>query len=226
MDYDQIERKKVAEDIKTEVQSMDSDKEIQCSNEEMEKAPKKIIKGTRKKRNLLERGVDLLIGSSGVKAIFRDVYHDVVVPSLKDILADAFHSSVDGIIYRGESRGVYSRGYSRNTASSTKSYKKDYTSSYSSRNTSTSVRKYERHLGIEPVIFSTNREAMDVLAELNDEIKQNGFVRVADFYNITGYDDIQHVDNYFGWESVNDCTIRHTRDGWVLYMSEPVSLDY
>ena len=221
MDYDQIERKKVAEDIKAEVQSMDSDKEIQCSNEEMEKAPKKVIKGTRKKRNLLERGVDLLIGSSGVKAIFRDVYHDVVVPSLKDILADAFHSSVDGIIYRGESRG-----YSRSTPSSTKSYKKDYTSSYSSRNTSTSARKYERHRGIEPVIFSTNREAMDVLAELNDEIKQNGFVRVADFYNITGYDDIQHVDNYFGWESVNDCTIRHTRDGWVLYMSEPVSLDY
>ena len=221
MEYDQIERKKVAEDIKAEVQSMDSDKEIQCSNEEMEKAPKKVIKGTRKKRNLLERGVDLLIGSSGVKAIFRDVYHDVVVPSLKDILADAFHSSVDGIIYRGESRG-----YSRSTPSSTKSYKKDYTSSYSSRNTSTSARKYERHRGIEPVIFSTNREAMDVLAELNDEIKQNGFVRVADFYNITGYDDIQHVDNYFGWESVNDCTIRHTRDGWVLYMSEPVSLDY
>lgn len=226
MDYDQIERKKVAEGIKAEVQSMDREEEIERPNRETEKAPKRVIKGVRKKRNLLERGVDLLIGSSGVKAVFRDVYHDVVVPSLKDILADAFHSSVDGIIYRGESRGLYSRGYSRNTPSSTKSYKKDYASSYSSHNTPTSARKYERHRGIEPVIFSTNREAMDVLAELNDEIKQNGFVQVADFYNITGYDDIQHVDNYFGWESVNDCTIRHTRDGWVLYMSEPVSLDY
>lgn len=226
MDYDKIERQKVADDIKKEVQRMDSEKEAEQITSETA-TTRRVIKGTRKKRNLLERGCDLLFGSSGVKAVFRDVYHDVIIPSMRDVVADAFHSGVDGIFYRGDERSISSRYSSRsNRVPDNRTNRTNYASSYKSSSTNySSGRKYERHKGIEPVIFSSNREAMDVLAELNDEIRQNGFVRVSDFYNITGYNEIQHVDNYFGWEEVNSCTIRHTRDGWVLYMSDPISLD-
>ncbi len=228
MDYDKIERQKVADDIKKEVQRMDSDEEIERSDVEMEKNPKKVIKGKRKKRNLLERGADLLLGSSGVKSVLHSVAEDVIIPSVKDVLYESLSSGFERLIYRGDERPVSSRySSSRTKVQDTRTNRTNYASTYKSSSTSySSGRKYEKHKGIEPVIFASNREALDVLAELNDEIRQNGFVRVADFYNITGYDDIQHVDNYFGWENVNDCIIRHTRDGWVLYMSEPVSLDY
>ena len=223
-DYDQIERKNLAKEIEKEIQDMDHEVETQIADPEMEETPKKVIKGVRKKRNLLERGVDLLMGSSGIKSIIRSVADDVIVPSIKDITYEVINSTADRMIYRGDRRSYSprydNRGYRGGYAPARQ--QRDYTKSYSSTEQG---RRYERHSRIEPVVFTTNRDALDVLAELNDEIKHNGFVRVADFYNMTNYDNIQAIDNFFGWEDVRGCEIRHKRDGWYLYMTDPVSLD-
>lgn len=218
MDYDQIER--------TEINPVQDDETELYSEVEEEQPKKKVIKGTRKKRSIFERAVNVLCSTTGVKEVVTSVTEDTVVPAIKGMIAEGVKSGVDMLIY-GKYQDNFSNSYPRvretNQRSSSSrgiTTRNNYSGVYERKN------GYTRHRNmIEPVIFDTNHDAVDVLKELDDIIRKYGFARVSDFYDITGYTDIQHNDNLFGWTSVRECQVKHTRDGWVLYMSEPEDID-
>lgn len=213
MDYDQIER--------TAVNAVEEDSAEELYSEETEPKPKKVIKGKRKKRSIFERTMNVLLDTTGVKNVINTVTEDTIVPAIKGMVAEGIKSGVDMLIYGRYQDNFYSGNNSSRTQARTPSTRKtNYSGSYERKN------GYARHRNmVEPVSFESNRDAVDVLKELDDIIRQYGFARVSDFYDITGYTEIQHNDNLFGWRSVRDCTVKHTRDGWVLYMSEPEDID-
>lgn len=191
---------------------------------EQKEPPKKVIKGKVKKRSRLQRMIYVFTGSSSFRNIVDDIIDETIVPAIKDMVAASVHNMTDSIVY-GEN-GSYSRpsrDYERSSSRRGNS-RRDYTAP-SRHITEREGRRYSRRSVIEPVSFDHQYQAMDVLKELDNEIRRSGGVSVAEFYYITGNDEpIQFNDNYYGWTSVGNCQIRKTRDGWTLFMSDPVSI--
>lgn len=183
---------------------------------------KKVIKGKRKKRTFMQRALYVFTGSNSLKEIVNDVVRETVVPAVQDMVAESIHGITDSMVY-GERTAYYGGSRSFNRDRSRRSApQRDYTAP--SKNLTKEGRRYSKKSMIEPVSFDYQNQAFDVLKELDSEIRRSGCVSVAEFYSITGEENIQYSDNYYGWTTVSDCNIRKTKDGWTLFMTDPISI--
>lgn len=77
-------------------------------------------------------------------------------------------------------------------------------------------------------IFNSYGDALECLKYLYDQIKQNGYASVNDYYNT--FDHLcmlqTYTDERRGWFNLYDVSIKKRDDnGWVVRLPEPVSID-
>lgn len=176
-----------------------------------EKKVEKIISGTAKvkKKNGARKIADVFISedAANVKSY---VLMDVVVPAVKDVLANIVKDSIDMILFGGTKRGGNKRPNGLN--SSYVSYNR-----YSDRDD----RRYDSRASIssrydfDNIVIDNKGEAEEVLDRMSELLDTYGMVTVADLCDLVGVS-CDYTDNKYGWTHLRNARTVRVRDGYIL----------
>lgn len=194
---------------------------------------KAVVTGTaiKKKRPLGSRIAEMFTGDDA-RSVGNYVVMDVLVPSAKNMISDAFTTFVERMLF-GDGRGG---GRPRSGGSSYGPYTPYNRSSSSSRSSSSagappwrtddrremSPRGRAMH-DFREVIIDNRVEAGQVLDTLTEMISMYDVATVADYYeasNITP----EYTDRQWGWTNLGEARIDRVREGYLISMPPPVPL--
>lgn len=195
-----------------------------------EKVVLKVVTGDviRRKKPLGSRMREMFFGDD-TKGVVEYVLQDVLVPALKDMIADAGSQGLERMIF-GENRSPSGRSNGRPSAfgGSNHTNYRQYSSPVQPRReekVSNSRYRSSRTMNdFEEVILPTRIEAMKVLEELRKGITQYEAVTVRDLYELIGVE-FHHVDEKFGWLDLSDAGFRRISSGYLLVLPRPEALE-
>lgn len=178
-------------------------------------SPTKVVQT--KKRSVLRQIGDILVNQNN-ESIADYVVNNVLIPSVKNMWADALISIIELIF--GTRRPI--------SGSSTKT---NYTkfSSGSAKPAQSSIQEPERYAvtkkqDFEEVIFENRWEAEDVLDNLISAIMEYGSVNIADYYELINMPS-NFTDNKYGWTNLANAAIERVGGGYLLKLPPTVKLD-
>lgn len=171
---------------------------------------KKAVKGKTKIKKDKSSFKDLLI-EDDIDNVKNYVFKEVFMPGLKKMIASVLNTCVD-MTFLGNSDGKKS---SKKSGGYT-SYSKYYKSYDDDDDDDYEVLKPRKKLKFYEIEFDTYEDAKGVYKSLLDIIKSDGYVTVAEYYDLADQGAmVEHTDNKYGWrrlENTYDC-IRKTTDG-------------
>lgn len=196
------------------------------------KDPKKVesvVSGeaTARKRSLGKRLKDVFIGGDS-KTVVHYVMMDVLIPQLKDMITEAASQGFEKMIY-GESRpsrrmgprpggsGPSPTNYTRYAVRGNNPIGRF---EREGRQPTASMRTQE----IDDILLATRVEADTVLEHMYDLLKEYETVSVADLRSLVGWSS-SHVDLKWGWTDLHGSGIQRVRDGYILNLPRPQSLE-
>lgn len=189
--------------------------------------PKVTQQGAKKQKPSVEKKLRSIFISDDADNVGDYLVWGVIVPAIQGMLQDAGHGIVDGIFgRRGGGRSDY-RDYSR------RSRRYDDEPSYRTTRRSERSRDRDRDYDYErrrssrdasEVIFKSRSEAEEVRDTLIEVIDKYGFASVSDLNELCGFKD-DYTDRKWGWRSLKRSSIRSTRDGYLLELPMPESLE-
>lgn len=192
---------------------------------------KKIVnsRAIKRKKSVGKRLLEMVVGDQ-VTDVRTFVVQDILVPAVKDMVADMAHGITDILIYRDTRGGRGYRGYSHGY-----DYSRQYRSSdpldrkygygYSERRRDPRNDGPRRALKItDDIIVGSKREAENVLSEMARCIQQYGQVTLSQVYSMVGWDQT-YTDNYWGWYDMGSAHTKRVREGWLLDIPKPVPME-
>lgn len=183
-------------------------------------APKVVKSGKAKvhKKSAAESAASSFFESTA-KEVCEYLLWDVLLPAAKDALFSLVTGGVSMMLF-GEERGGRGPAKKKNYTS--------YNSMYDERDTRVVVnRKRPSGRGREPLIIDslTKEEAYDLQEAILDEFNVYDCVDVKYVYQAAGIEDTDWTDDQWGWITLREMTVEHTRYGWQLRMPAPIRLD-
>lgn len=183
----------------------------------------------RRKKGLGRRFRETFIGGD-MRSATDHVVIGVIIPTVKDMLYDAFDAGMRSLIF-GENRptgrpGGAPGGYSnlgrvqyQNYAAPTPGSK--HPAMGQPRTVSRESRARNR---FDDLIIPTNAEANEVLDQMYAIMERYGSVSVAHLYELTGIQS-SHTDMKWGWTSMRGArAVRQRQGGFLLDLPEPQPL--
>jgi len=190
-----------------------------------EEHPKKVERITsaeavQRKRGLGRKFKDTFVGGNARTAL-EYMFTDVVVPSIRDLMAEAVHAVTDRMIY-GDTRprrGASASGYSNVPHV-------NYQGMSSAKPTSRALSQQSRtRHDFGEIVIASRGEAEEVLDRLFDILSRYGSVPVADLYELTGIQS-SHTDHKWGWTALRGAKVARLRTGgYLLELPNPEPLD-
>ena len=175
----------------------------------------KVVSGNVKvrKRSSGRKILDLFIeeDSSSIKDY---LIFDILIPKIKDVLADIMHGTTDMLFY-GRVRGSNARKASGTTYVSY--------NSYSSPKKAISARRSV--YTFDDIVVESRGEAERVLDILQQTINDYGEATVADFYELVGVTGNGYTDRSYGWKDLSGAYVSKVREGWLFNMPRCSELD-
>lgn len=135
---------------------------------------------------------------------------DVIIPGLKHLIVDSVSMLVLGEAF-GSRR---ERDRDRTNYATRFKYGDDR------RRDSKSKREAKEEAEYDEIIFRRASDAESVLDEMYDLLKENEYVSLKDFYDLSGYKSSVFDDNW-GWEDLRGVKVKRCRDGYYLTLSKP-----
>lgn len=151
---------------------------------------------------------------------------EVIIPTIKDFMADIFIGGIERTLYGGSSRRKSDRGYSNGLVRSSLDGYRDYTRN-SVRRRSEEKERDERaeKFSFEDVVMRDRASAQDLLDTLKAAITKYGNVSVSELYDTLDVtENVNFTDNYYGWTDLSAAQIRRVRNGYWIDLPKPVSL--
>lgn len=153
------------------------------------------------------------------------VIFDVMVPSVRDMMFDAFTEGMQRLIF-GDTRrrGGYGGGYRPSEGPPHISYNSFSKNRYERppEPRSMSRRGRARH-DFGEIVISSRSEGEDVIDSMFEMLSKFDVVSVADLYGMVGLES-NHVDENWGWENLQGAGVMKVRGGYLLDLPEPQSL--
>lgn len=195
------------------------------TNSDRSKEPKEItpVAKARIKRESTAKKVVGEIIREDVRSVGDTVLWDVVIPTVKNLIADVVTRGIESMLYGGDSRprsrGSYSdySGYSRPKAA------RDRPAERRERRERRSARPAEPERN--EIIFDARSDAIDVIDRMSDLIDQYGQASLADLNALIGASS-NFIDDNWGWTDMGSFNVRQVRDGFMLTHDEPESLKH
>lgn len=182
------------------------------------KKVEKIVKGNVKttKKSELRKVADNFISeeASNIKTY---LINDVVIPTIKNTIWDAFTNSLDMILFGGTGRSK------RKSNGSYVSYKNYYDKKDRGRYDSDEPRSRSR-FDLDEIKFDNKGDAEAVLDQMCDLIENYGIVSVADLYDMAGLS-APYTSNKYGWSNLRNADSVRVRDGYVLKLPKAMPID-
>lgn len=182
---------------------------------------KKIVHGTVTKQK--EQPVKLIVKTflgGDPKDVAKSVYHDILVPQIKDMFYDVWTGGMSRLLYSdGQTPRTRTRFGSRpNYTAYDRMYnnRQRIADTPSQRTTvpDASAKAFEN------VVLEDKRDAEEVLSNMNDYIEQYQNVRVSDLYDLVGITST-YVDRSWGWTDLRGSSVQRVRDGWLINLPSP-----
>lgn len=189
---------------------------------EKKKHVEKVVKGNvkRKKKPAAKKVGEAIIGED-VSEVKSYLLWDVLIPAVKDTIADLVKKGIDAVLFGG---AYAPRNIKREGSRSRASY-----SDYYDRNRRKD--EYRRRRGnrrslhsFDDILFEDRYSAENVLECMVDITMDYGMVSVADFYELAG-EEAQYTDNKYGWGELRDVEVIRSRDGWIIDLPKPEPID-
>jgi hypothetical protein len=193
--------------------------------------PKKLeqvtsVEAVRRKRGLGRQMRDTFIGGNA-KTAAEYMVVEVVVPAIKDTIAEALQAGIDKLIYGDSHKPRRSSsapplGYSN---VGRVNYQSQYTAPpRSNQSTMLSRRSRARH-NFDEIVIESRQEANEVIDQLFDILSRHGSVPVADLYALTGIK-AEHTDYKWGWTDLRGSKASKLRNGgYLLDLPDPQPLN-
>jgi len=177
---------------------------------------------TRRKTPLSKRFATVFFGGDA-RSAWDFVTWDVLVPAIRETIADVFIQGVEQTIIGGRSRGR--RGYRGSSSGRTDYNRMSRRDDPRDRDRpQMSSRGRARH-DFDEIILDTRHEAEDVIDQLFELVSKYDAVTVADLYDMIGITG-SHVDERWGWTDLRGASVsRLSRGGYLLDLPRPEHLD-
>lgn len=188
----------------------------------------KVIEGgvVRQKKPLGTRIRAMFIADDG-KGVIESVIGDILVPALKDMVADSVSQGIERMIFgdaprRRQGRESRPSGFGGNTNT-------NYTR-YSSNNTGRREAVQSAHSRLraahdfDDIVIASRAEADEVLEELSNILERYEFVSIRDLYELVG-EAFHHTDEKWGWSNLRDASVRRVSNGYLLALPRPEAID-
>lgn len=76
---------------------------------------------------------------------------------------------------------------------------------------------------VDEIAFDSKKKALNILRDLEGLIKEYGYAKVSEYYELAGAD-YTYRDNVYVWFSLEAAYVKHTRRGWVINLPNPCFL--
>lgn len=198
------------------------------------KKVERIVEGEviRRKKPLGKRFAEIFIGGDA-KSVGNYVLFEVLLPAVKDTLADAMSQGVERMLF-GEARSTSRRtgrrpgGYYDNSYISYNRPPNRATNvpgSYGRHDESRAVSRRSRAThDFDEIILSTRVEAEEVIDSLFDLVSKFESASVSDLYELVGVSG-SFVDEKWGWTDLRGASVSRIRNGYLLNLPKPEPLD-
>lgn len=209
------------QDYKPNSNRFKAEQQVQQSQQtkEPEKKLTQVAKGkvTVKKKSEVSKFIDKYVAED-VSNIKNYIISDVIIPTIKNTIWDAFTNSLDMILFGGNKRDKRSSGGSR---VSYVSYDK-----YSNRDDKRSSNNEPRRnkYDFDDIVFDDKRDAEEVLRQLDAALDTYRIVTVSDLYDLIGKT-AEYTDQKYGWTNLRNADWVRTRDGYKLSLPKPLPID-
>jgi hypothetical protein len=197
----------------------------QTTTEADEKKVAKVVEGrvVRRKKSPGKRFGEMFV-SGDSKSVGQYVLMDVLLPAARDAIADAVSQGVERLIF-GEARSSSRRTGARPSGSAGPGGHISYNRFSQNRPAEPRMTQRARAThNFDEVVLATRAEAEEVLDRLFDLIAKYEMATVSDLYDLIG-EQSSFVDEKWGWTDIRDASIRRIRDGYLLDMPKPVTID-
>lgn len=158
---------------------------------------------------------------SEVKDVKESIFMDIIMPAIKNTIADGISTFVDMMLFGDSARVTrLDRGGRRGGHIS-------YNSMFESNpRNKVQTRSSRQHVGvaIDDIILGSRVDAERVVQNLIDICSVYGMASVADLYDLVGYT-AAYTDHKYGWHDINGYSISRVREGFLLNLPEPKPLD-
>lgn len=155
--------------------------------------------------------------SEDIKTIGQWITFDVVMPAVKDAIANAITGAVEIALF-GNTRSKRNTSNQYGNASYV-SYNNYYNRPKRAQ-TTTDDQDYKEF------IFESRGDAEDVLSTMCDLIESYGSASVADLYDLVGKSQYSDFTNeHYGWRSLSTASVKRVSGGYVLSLPRSIQLD-
>lgn len=187
------------------------------------KKVERIVSGevTRRKTPISKRFMSVFFGGDP-RAAWDFVTMDVLIPAIRQTIADVFIQGVEQTVVGSRSRGrrgarsEYRSGYTDYSRSSRRDDFRD--------RPQMSSRGRAKH-DFDEIILDTRHEAEDVIDQLFELVSRYNSATVADLYDLVGISG-NFVDDKWGWTDLRGAGVtRLSRGGYLLDLPRPEHLD-
>jgi len=178
---------------------------------------------TRQKKSIGKQFSKTFFGGDAKTALHYVVFN-VLIPSAKDMLADAGSQGIEKLIF-GESRFRPRRGAGPPSgATGYISYNRMGMGEKAQPYRTISKHARSQH-DFDEIVLVSRTEAEEVIDRLFDLVSRYDTASVADLYELTGLSG-SHTDHKWGWTDLRGASITRTRSGgYLLDLPDPEPLD-
>jgi hypothetical protein len=189
------------------------------------KKVERIVAGdvTRRKKPLTKRFASIFFGGDA-RSAWDFVTWDVLIPAIRETIADVFIQGVEQTVIGGRSRGRRGGGYGSRDRGGYTNYNRFSRDPRERDRPQMSSRGRARH-DFDEIILETRHEAEDVIDQLFELVNKFNMVTVADLYDMVGISG-NFVDDKWGWTDLRGAGVtRLSRGGYLLDLPRPEHLD-
>lgn len=188
-----------------------------------EKRVQKIVNGPVKvkKKSEVRKLTDIFVSDDSAKV--KDyVIWDVLVPAVKKAISDIVTNGINMILY-GDKGSVNSTPAGKVTY---KNYNSIYGNTHASSDRfSSGYNGAKRVFDYDTIEYSSRGEAEAVIMQMDELIETYGFVRVADYYELSGVTKWDFTANNYGWANIRSASPVRTSGGWIIRLPRAMPID-
>jgi hypothetical protein len=182
----------------------------------------KVIK---QKKPFGRRLKETLIGGDGVRSVWGFVAHEVLIPSFRDMVADAGYETINRAMYGDSARPSQRRSrYNTGGVPGRVNYQaQSQQSSYRQDPRREMSRQARAMHNFDEIILASRPEAELVMQQMFNSIEQYGVVTVSDLKEMLGVTP-DFTDEKWGWADISGLGTTRVRNGWLLDLPRPEPL--
>ena len=174
-----------------------------------------VAQGKTKKKSGARKITDVFI-SEDVNNVKSYIMEDVLIPSIKDAIAEVITNGVNMMLF-GETKRS-----SKSSTASRVSYRNYYDRKDDRRSSTTS--RVRTGYDLDDIVLETRGEAEEVLDRLTEILDTYTVATVADLYDLVGIT-CPYTATKYGWTNLRNADVVRVRDGYILKLPKAVTID-